>query len=247
MQKIQKAISTTEFKEALAETFVATNHHKSLLATFYGDPSINSYAYEYKVGEPVVLNINQSMSADKLEYTKLIDYISSQLMITHGLLFGESSDESSEKPKSKSSSWKSYISPHITAPKKQLKVYNEPGEYHKYHKGLCDCAYRIVAKQYGFTFKEVDYWVQANDSGVTFKELADILKEIPVPHSLIYSEQRKKDEALLIEKLSAAIHKAIRRREIQNTNNYYVPLKPLDKFYINVSVGKTSPWEFKIE
>jgi hypothetical protein len=65
--------------------------------------------------------------------------------------------------------------------------------------------YERVAKEYGFTRAEIRAWVNANDAGATFEELALVLAETPIPHTSEMTPQRKKDEAALVGRLTALV------------------------------------------
>jgi hypothetical protein len=71
-----------------------------------------------------------------------------------------------------------------------------------------DNAAARTARRYGLTSAEVEAFVQANDNGVSFEELADILESAPTPRSKNASPEREKFAHELIAKLNAATLKA---------------------------------------
>ena len=103
--------------------------------------------------------------------------------------------------------------PLLIVSEKLKAVHNEMLAKTKY-----SAAYQRVAKEYGFTERETTAWYQANDSGATFAELAEILASTPIPHSSNYTAERKKQEAELCDKLFELAQKHL------SSSGYVVPL-----------------------
>lgn len=85
--------------------------------------------------------------------------------------------------------------------------------------------YKRVAEYYGLTEAEISAFVHANDAGVPFEQLADVLALIDIPHTGKMTPDRQKIENKLLEQLNTLAAEANAKKKAYSAFNVYEGIK----------------------